>query len=246
MWRGHELSTHALSPSVSAVGCTGIHCSRSAFTLQELPPRDGSSHALESKLSFWWVDEVTLGSQSGAVSTTRTLALAAGWGTPFLQMLLYEMCQATVLKSLSRVMSTAWHGSHSIQHPSSESILFADELNMQSRPIVCRLSLLKGHLSWSLCVHTTHEHCSWLPRMIIVFDYHHPFFWASFLSWLPPNAGSLFGSAPSGNSPFWSTYSGETRRKAKVLHTNLGICWAAKAAVSNLYVAAEFHLASWK
>lgn len=43
---------------------------------------------------------------------------------------------------------------------------------------------------------------------------------------------------------FEDTDSGETRRKAKVLYTNLGICWAAKAAVSNLYVAAEFHLAS--
>lgn len=32
MWRGHEMSTHALSPSVSAVGCTGMHCSHSVFT----------------------------------------------------------------------------------------------------------------------------------------------------------------------------------------------------------------------
>lgn len=39
-------------------------------------------------------------------------------------------------------------------------------------------------------------------------------------------------------------YSVEARRKEKVLHTNLGICWVAKAALSNLYVVAEFHLAS--
>lgn len=131
------MPTHALSPSVSAVGCTGIHCSCSGFT-QAGAATQGWQLTCPGGHAFLLV------SRRGYTGIPIWLRFSWHGCRPFLQMLRYEMCQATVLKSPSRIMSAAWHGSHSIQHPSSESILCADELNVQSSPIVCRFSLLKG------------------------------------------------------------------------------------------------------
>lgn len=50
---------------------------------QELPPRDGSSHALEYTLSIWWVHEVTLGSQSGYGFHCTDAGLCSGLGPSF-------------------------------------------------------------------------------------------------------------------------------------------------------------------
>lgn len=162
---------------------------------QALPPRDSSSHALEYTLSIWWVHEVTLGSQSGYGFYHTDAGLCSGLGHSFpsnaalwnVSSNSFEICEQNNEHCLTRFS----------QHPSSESILFADELNMQGRPIVCRFSLWKGtfllvplcpHYPWVLLMASWDDKCVWLPS---------PVFLGKLLKWVATQCwGSLFGSAP--------------------------------------------------
>lgn len=144
---------------------------------QELPPRDGSSHALEYKLSVWWVDEVTLGSQSGTISTARTLAFGSGLGHSFpSNAALWNVSGISFeISEQSNEPCLTWFSQHPApilwEHPVCWWTKRAKQTHcLQFLPFKGNVLLvpLYPHYPWVLLMASLDNKCVWLPSPIFL------------------------------------------------------------------------------